>query len=77
MYEVQHLREAHARNMAGLTQNLRRSRRQLRREQVRLERDFAVATRLLVLDEDYLPPPRQAIVRRGLTLLLALALTLL
>jgi len=76
MYGVQHLREAHAKHMAGLTHDLKRAQRQLRREHLRLERTFTQA-RLIPLDVDYVPPPRDPMVRRGLTLLLALVLTLL
>ena len=76
MYEVHHLRQAHARELAGLAQDLRRSRRRLRRDRVQLDRFFSRA-RLLPLDEDYVPPPREPMVRRSLTLLLALVLTLL
>ena len=76
MYEVRHLREAHARELAGLAQNLKRAHRRLRSDHTRLERTFRKA-RLIPLDEDYVPPPREPMIRRGLTLLLALVLTLL
>lgn len=76
MFEVQHLREVHARELAGLTHELKRAQRRIRREHKRLERTFSKA-RLIPLDEDYVPPPREPMVRRGLTLLLALVLTLL
>lgn len=76
MYEVQHLLKAHGRDMAGLAHDLRHSNRRLRRERDRLERTCAQA-RMIPLDEDHVAPPCDPLVRRGLTLLLALVLTLL